>query len=297
MKINRLIGILTTLQRQGKVTAPVLAKKFEVSRRTISRDIEAICEAGIPLVTEQGKNGGISIMEGFSLDTTVFTEEELQAVFAGLKGLDSVSRSPKSKPLIEKIGGAVPAADHMLIDLASFYKDDLSDKIELLNQAIRERRQVVFHYYYSKGEEDKRIEPALILFKWESWYVLGYCPERGDFRMYKLTRLWDLQITETNFQPREIPSETLNFPEVTLSNIKVSAVYEPSEKFRLVEEYGPYSFRALEDGRLYSELGFRSYDSALRWFLSFGSGVKILSPDIFRDIYLSELQKILKNYD
>ena len=104
MKIDRLIGIITILQQNKKVTAPYLAEKFEVSRRTINRDIEDICRAGIPIVTTQGSNGGISLMAGFSFDTTVFTEQELAAIFTGLKTLDSVSRSPRLELLAEKLG-------------------------------------------------------------------------------------------------------------------------------------------------------------------------------------------------
>lgn len=73
MKIDRLIGILTILMQKEKVTAPYLAEKFEVSRRTINRDIEDMCKAGIPIVTLQGKNGGISIMEGYQIDKTLLT--------------------------------------------------------------------------------------------------------------------------------------------------------------------------------------------------------------------------------
>ena len=119
MKIDRLIGIITTLQQKKTVTAPYLAEKFEVSRRTINRDIEDICKAGIPIVTTQGVNGGISIMDGFSLDTTVFTEQELAAIFTGLKSLDSVSNSASAEKLAQKIGGssAIRLADNMVIDL------------------------------------------------------------------------------------------------------------------------------------------------------------------------------------
>ena len=106
MKIDRLIGIITTLQQKKIVTAPYLAEKFEVSRRTINRDIEDICKAGIPVITTQGANGGISIMEGFSLDTTIFTEQELTAIFTGLKSLDSVSNSAFAEKLAQKIGGS-----------------------------------------------------------------------------------------------------------------------------------------------------------------------------------------------
>ena len=93
MKMNRLIGIITTLQQKKTVTAPYLAEKFEVSRRTINRDIEDLCKAGIPIFTTQGVNGGISIINGFSLDTTMFTEQALADIFTGLKSLDSVSYS------------------------------------------------------------------------------------------------------------------------------------------------------------------------------------------------------------
>lgn len=109
MKINRLIGIITTLQQKKAVTAPYLAKKFEVSRRTINRDIEDICKAGIPIVTTQGANGGISIMDGFSLDTTVFTKQELTAIFTGLKSLDSVSNSASAEKLFGRTRSQVPA--------------------------------------------------------------------------------------------------------------------------------------------------------------------------------------------
>ena len=86
MKIDRLIGITMLLLQKGKVTAPELAERFEVSRRTISRDIEDICRAGIPLVTVQGYGGGISIAEGYRVNKAFLTEAELQAVFAGWTG-------------------------------------------------------------------------------------------------------------------------------------------------------------------------------------------------------------------
>lgn len=104
MKIDRLIGIITTLQQKKFVTAPYLAEKFEVSRRTINRDMEDICIAGILIVITQCVNGGISIMDGFSLDTTVYTKQELVAIFTGLKSLDSVLYSACAEKLTQKIG-------------------------------------------------------------------------------------------------------------------------------------------------------------------------------------------------
>lgn len=296
MKIDRLIGIITTLQQKGKVTAPYLAEKFEVSRRTINRDIEDICRAGIPIVTTQGADGGIQIMDGFSLDTTVFTEEELQSIFVGLQSIDSVSHAPKRRQLTEKIGGTIPLADNIIIDLSSYYKDSLSKKIELLKTAIREQKCVRFHYFYNKGEADKVVEPALIVFKWSSWYVFGFSPERQDFRLYKLNRLWNPEVTDVDFIPKEIPKEKLNFGQNITDDKIITAIYAESEKYRLVEEYGPDCFRVLTDGRLYTEWGFSHYAGALDWFLSFGSRVEVLAPADFRELYIEEVQKLLQKY-
>lgn len=295
MKMERLIGIVTILQQRGKVTAPWLAEKFEVSKRTINRDIEELCQAGIPIVTTRGPEGGISIMEGFKLDTSVFTAEELEAIFVGLNSVDSVSKTPRAKYLTEKIG-MIPVAENMLIDLSSFYKDSLADKIELLKAAIRQRNCVSFHYYYGKGEEDKLIEPALIVFKWSDWYVFGYSRERQDFRMYKLKRLWNLEITEESFEKREIPKEKMEFGSHMTDDIMVTAIYDESVKYRLVEEYGPDWFCTCADGKLLAKRGFTTYEDAVNWFLSLGSKAEVIAPADFRQRMKEEIEKIYNRY-
>ncbi len=299
MKIDRLIGIITTLQQKKNVTAPYLAEKFEVSRRTISRDIEDICKAGIPIVTSQGANGGISIMEGFTIDTTIFTEKELTSIFTGLKTLDSVSNSAAAENLAQKIGNnsAIKLADTMIIDLASYYKDDLAPKLETIKQAISETKRIAFHYCYNKGEADKLIDPYLIVFKWSDWYVFGFCMERRDFRMYKLRRLWDLQITDETFDVIDIPEEKKQFGFNMTDDYIITAVYDPSVKYRLVEEYGHTSFTELEDGRLYAQWGFTSQKGAVEWFLSFGNKVKILDPPEMIELMKSTLDSIKNLYE
>ena len=299
MKINRLIGIITTLQQKKAVTAPYLAKKFEVSRRTINRDIEDICKAGIPIVTTQGANGGISIMDGFSLDTTVFTKQELAAIFTGLKSLDSVSNSASAEKLAQKIGGssAIRLADSMVIDLSSFYKDDLATKIDQIKQAITESKCIAFHYCYNKGEADKQVEPYLIVFKWSDWYVFGFCKERQDFRMYKLRRLWSLQVVDESFTIREIPEEKKQFGSHITDDYVITAVYDASVKYRLVDEYGHNSFTEMEDGKLYTEWGFTTQKGAVEWFLSFGNKVKVLGPPEMVEIMKSTLDSIKNLYE
>ena len=163
MKLNRMIGILAILLQQEKVTAPYLAEKFEVSRRTINRDIEALCIAGIPLVTEQGRNGGISIMDSYKMDRALLSRSDMQAILAGLRSLDSVSGTNRYAQLMEKLSAGASnllAGDtNILIDLASWSKTSLSPKIELLHNAILSVRKVSFIYFAPNGESRRIIEP------------------------------------------------------------------------------------------------------------------------------------------
>lgn len=300
MKIDRLIGIIAVLQSNRKVTMPALAEKFEVSRRTINRDIEAICRAGIPIVTTQGADGGVSIMEGFRLDASVLTAEELASVFIGLKSLDSVSETSRAGLLADKLflkkDSVLPLAENIVIDLSSHYKDSLAPKIAMIKRAATERRLVSFTYYYGKGEMVKTVEPYLIVFKWAAWYLFGYCAERGDFRLYKLNRLWDLTVTGLPFTPRDIPPESLDFDSRLPDTYEITAVFEASEKYRLVEEYGRDSFTEREDSRLLFCRGFTNHEEAIRWFFSFGDRAEVLAPEEFREKMKRLAENLFKKY-
>lgn len=182
MKMERMIGILSILLQKERVTAPELARRFEVSRRTIQRDVESLCRAGIPLVTTQGSGGGISIMEGYRMDRTLITAPEMQAILAGLRSLDSVSGTRRYAQLMEKLSpettDLIPGGAHMLIDLSSWYKSDLAPKIERIQGAIEQSRVIQFNYFSPKGETQRTIEPYYLIFQWSSWYVWGWCRTR-----------------------------------------------------------------------------------------------------------------------
>lgn len=281
MKIDRLIGIVTHLLQVDKTTAPELAHRFEVSRRTIMRDVEALSKAGIPIVTTQGGDGGISIIDGYRLDKSLLTSDDLQTILVGLQSLQSVSKSMEVDKLLEKFAAKnkniLALSDTIVIDLSSFYKDSLSEKIDLLKGAIAEKRLVTFHYYYHKGEDDKTVEPYQIVFKWSDWYLFGFCRDRQDFRLYKLKRLWGLSALEDLFAGREIPTEK-KFGGHISDDYFVTAIYAASEKYKLVEEYGPDSFTVLADGRLHTRWGFTDPDATALWFLGFGDKVEVLEP-------------------
>lgn len=295
MKIDRLIGILSVLLQKEIVTAPELAEKFEVSRRTINRDIEDLCKAGIPIYTTQGAGGGISIMDGYRMDRTLLTSKEMQMILAGLRSLDSVSGSHFYGRLMEKIKSGssdfVSGRDSMLIDLSSWYKDAITPKIELIQDAIEERRLLTFHYYAPSGDSVRTMEPYYLIFKWSSWYVWGWCTERKDFRMFKLNRMDALLKNETGFVLREVPVPDLSIQKIFPGKIKVKALFASDSKWRLVEEFGIHCFTEKDDGTLLFTADYTDKENLLCWLLTFGAKVKVLEPVEVRE----ELIRIAKN--
>lgn len=285
MKIDRMIGILSILLQQDRVTAPYLAEKFEVSRRTISRDIEDLCKAGIPLVTTQGAKGGISIMEGYKIDNTLLTSEDMQAILTGLRSLDSVSGTNRYVQLMEKLSAGASAlvsgGEHILIDLSSWSKSALAPKIELLRGAIACGRCVSFRYFAPKGESFRVIEPYDLVFHWANWYIWGYCQDRQDYRLFKLNRMTELQ-TGKAFEKRQAPLPDLSTERVFPHLYQVQALIAAEYRWRLVEEYGPDCFVPQPDGRLFVSLGFTDEESILGWILSFRGGAELLEPRALR---------------
>ena len=234
MKLDRLLGILTVLLQNDRITAPELAEKFEVNRRTIGRDIDSLCQAGIPIVTHQGIGGGISIAEGFKLDKSVLTTEELSGIIAALKGIGSVSEKSYIERTLDKFhvktDAVISLREPVIIDLASHYKGQLTGKIEIIKRAVLESRLIDFDYFYEKGESHRRIEPYFVIFQWSSWYVFGFCVERQDWRMFKLLRLWNLSLCDENYTPREIPPERRDFGAGFPDHKKLVAIFHPSER-------------------------------------------------------------------
>ncbi len=295
MKIDRLLGIVTTLLQCDKITAPELAGRFEVSRRTIYRDIDDICKAGIPIISVQGGDGGISISEGYKLDKNVLTVDELQNIITGLKSLGSVSDAARIEMLINKLSpkneAVVSLKDNILIDLSSHYKSSLSEKITMLKRAISENKLVNFDYYSEKGQTNRTIEPYFLTFKWTAWYVFGYCTDKKDYRLFKLNRLWRHMILDDVFIPREIPVEELDFDDYFVDGNKITVIFDKASEYRLIEEYGPECYEVMGDGRLKFSVGYTNKDYILSWILGFGDKAKIVEPEDMA----KELTQLAKN--
>lgn len=301
MKIDRLIGILSILLQQEKVTAPFLAEKFEVSRRTINRDVEDLCMAGIPIVTAQGQNGGISIMEGYRMDRALLTTGDMQSILAGLRSLDSVSGTNRYQQLMEKLAAGnsstLTSNDHIIIDLASWYKSSLTPKIELFQTAITRKTKVKFRYYAPGGESIRVMEPYFLVFQWASWYLWGYCTEKEDYRLFKLNRMLEVTDTDETFVPRKVPKPRLEHGPRDQQTIMISALFEPDMKWRLIEEYGVDSFKERGDGKLLFQFEFMDRDSVFSWILSFGERVELLEPEELRGELKKRIKKIQQNYE
>ena len=300
MKIDRLIGILSILLQEEKTTAPELAEKFEVSRRTINRDIEDLCKAGIPIRTAQGTGGGISIMDGYCIDRTILTSKDMQMILAGLRGLDSVSGKRYYGQLMEKIqtGSSefISGRDSMLIDLSSWYKGSLAPKIEVIQNAIENRHIIQFMYYAPSGESNRRVEPYYLVFRWSSWYVWGWCLERKDYRLFKLNRMDCVVETDHGFLRREVPMPDLSNEKIFPGGINVKALFTPNMKWRLVEEFGPNCFTETDDGRLLFSADYTDMDNLVTWLMTFGAKVEVLEPEEVRDIIRRNAEEILKIY-
>lgn len=300
MKIDRLIGILSILLQEEKTTAPELAERFEVSRRTINRDIEDLCKAGIPIRTTQGTGGGISIMEGYRMDRTILSLKDMKMILAGLRSLDSVSGSQYYGQLMEKIqtGSSefISGRDSMLIDLSSWYKNSLTPKIEVIQSAIENRHIIEFKYYAPSGESNRRIEPYYLVFQWSSWYVWGWCLDCEACRLFKLNRMDRVAEANQGFLRRDVPMPDLSNEKIFPGGIKVKALFTPDMKWRLVEEFGQQCFTETDDGRLLFFADYTDLENLVTWLMTFGGKVEVLEPKEARDIIRRKAEEIIKVY-
>ncbi len=301
MKVDRLIGILSILLQRETVTAPYLADQFEVSRRTINRDVETLCRAGLPIVTKQGAQGGISILDNYKMDKTLLSAREMQDILAGLRSLDSVHGTNQYRQLMEKLSAGssdfMTGNQSVLIDLSSWYRDSLTTKIGVIRHAIDQSRKLTFLYYGPNGEGERTVEPYYLIFRWSSWYLWGFCEKRQDYRLFKLNRMAELRPTACLFQKRAAPLPNVKNEDIFPGGIRVKALFAPSCKWRLVEEFGHRSFEEQEDGRLLFQADYTNRENLMVWLMTFGDRVTLLEPKELRGEIYALLQRMQKNYE
>lgn len=300
-KVERLIGVVTLLLRDKKTTVAALADKFEVSYRTMYRDIEAISQAGIPLIITQGYQGGVEIAPHYLLDTSLLTEEEIRLILVGLRSLQSVSDDSGTHNVLNRLTlnkEVFESRDEaILIDLSNFNSDHLRIKFSLINQSISKNLQLKFTYHSEKGAKERHVNPYHLVFKWSAWYLYSFCIDSQDYRLFKLNRMTDVRHTKTNFSPvvrKKAPDFSSYFDQET---IQLQALFDLSTRYQLIEEYGIESTLTIVNGKIFFERAFTNLDYLIRWVLSFGEKVEVIKPIELIEEIRKQATLILKKYE
>jgi len=235
MKVDRLVSIIMLLLEKDRVGAQELAQLFEVSPRTIYRDIDAINLAGIPVRSTSGVGGGFEIMPSYKLDKSVFSTADLSAILMGLSNLSGVMRGEELVNALAKVKRFIPAdrakdvewkANQICVDMRPWMGNPtIPPYLELIKTALQENRLIAFSYINHHGEQTVRtVEPYQLVLKGGHWYLQGYCRARNGFRLFKLCRMSNLQMQEDIFTPRAYEKPQLDFddiPETMLTRIKL----------------------------------------------------------------------------
>ncbi|MCX7922535.1 MAG: YafY family transcriptional regulator [Clostridia bacterium] len=306
MKLERMLSIITYLLNHDKVKAKDLADKFEVSVRTIYRDIDAISQAGIPIAAYQGADGGIGIVEGYKLDKSLLTTDEVSNIVTALKGLHSINEDDKIKLLIEKLTNIanrsdyIPTGNEIMIDLSSWNKNDqLGLRIHEIKKAIRERKIIEFEYFSNEKVTERKVEPCIMVFKEASWYLYAYCLLREDFRLFKLRRMSGLKITGTSFKAREFSVDSVNWDEDIDKDLHSTIVvlFDKSMEYSVNDIFGIANYETIEDGRLKVTFHMTVGGWLYGFLLGFGDKIEVLEPIELRDKIKSIAESIRKVYE
>lgn len=299
MQESRLFKIVYYLLDKGKSTAPELAEKFEVSIRTIYRDLDAISAAGIPIYAMQGKGGGISLLQDYILDKSLLSDQEKEKILMALQGIIA-TEDTKADELLSKLGGIFQTKipDWIEVDFSDWIKNTPNqDVFNIIKGAIFTKNTIVLSYFGSNGNFSKRtVEPIKLVFKSKDWYLYGFCLVKNDFRFFKLTRIKGLEVLTETFT-REIS----HIPkiETTIKNertISVKLKFAPQVAFRIYDEF---TDNVTEDnqGNLYVCIDLPDTETMYSYLFSFGNNVEVIEPDYVRERMKNRLLLMLKKYE
>jgi predicted DNA-binding transcriptional regulator YafY len=225
MKVDRLVSIIMMLLDKERIGAQELADLFEVSPRTIYRDIDAINMAGIPVLSTSGVGGGFEIMQKYKVDKKVFSTADLSAILMGLSNLSNVMRGDELVNALAKVKSFIPAdrakdielkANQIYIDLSPWMGNrNIQPYLEMIKTALQESRLLSFKYVAQHGNKTERtVEPYQLVLKSSHWYLQGYCHTRNDYRLFRLSRMSNLQMQEETFTPQNYQKPQLEFSDI-----------------------------------------------------------------------------------
>ncbi|MFB9330849.1 helix-turn-helix transcriptional regulator [Paenibacillus aurantiacus] len=304
MKIDRLLGIVIYLLSRKTASARVLAEKFEVSARTIQRDMETLSLAGIPVGSLQGANGGYYIMDRFEMNSQVFQPEDYNFILTALKGLRSGYDSRKAEATFEKMLALLPVNQtpqpHLHLDFGVLREvSRIRSDITALETAIRNGCAVGFEYTNADNQTSQRlVDPLIITYKWYAWYLYGYCRDKRDYRLFRVSRMRRVTSTTQPFSQQHEDGETLlakhrdDRPHI---DVKLLC---PADLRISIEEAFPNSLLMEEDADHFT-IEFSAPEWGRGWFgtlLAYGNRVTVLEPEPLKQRIRSHVQSMLELY-
>ena len=299
MQVNRLLEIVYLLLQQDRVTAGELADRFEVSTRTIYRDIDTIGMAGIPIYTEKGKGGGISLMPDFVLSKSMFSEQEQNEILFALHGLTKM-HSPDSDTVIQKLSGIFnkTATNWLDVDFSDWGYDN-DEFWEDLKTAILERRITEFEYFNSFNDKAlRRVEPFQLWFKSKNWYLKAYDLIKQNLRTFKLTRMRDLFVTNETFAERDLSTIKHTEPAPADKNpiIHLRLWISAEMTYRVLDEFAGCVEKQNDDGSFIVSLHCTEDNWVYGTVLSYGEHIEVLEPEHIKDTVRKKAKKIYDMY-
>ncbi|MDE7187259.1 MAG: YafY family transcriptional regulator [Lachnospiraceae bacterium] len=308
--LNRLLGIVYLLLNKKSVTAKELAERFEVSVRTIYRDVENLSMAGIPIYTRKGKNGGISLTSQFVLNKMLVTKEEQDQILAALASLQETG-ALKEKETMSKL------TDFFMAEPTNWVAIDFSDwsgrrqeLFEKVREAILSHRVLTFDYYGQSGSMTRRVaEPLQLLFKEYTWYLRAFCRDREDMRLFKLLRMKRVEVTDEIFSPRRHKEVTLGTKLCPKADpladcgqegsrlTMLTLLIDKSEAFRVYDRFEEEEITVLENGDFLIHVEYLMDEWVYGVIFSFGAAAEVLEPEAVKQEVLRRLKKMQLRYE
>lgn len=297
MRESRLFRIVYYLLQNGKATAPELAQKFEVSIRTIYRDVDSISSAGIPIYATQGKGGGISILNDYTLDKSLFSEQEQEQMLTALQGMVATTEE-NSNELLTKLSGLfqINSTNWIEVDFSDWaHRTPQQDTFNIIKEAIFQKRVISFCYFSGKGNKEKRnVRPIRLVFKSKSWYLYSFCLLRNDYRFFKLTRIKELEMLSETFTQDFTPTKIEKQIQVE-NTVAVKLKFDRQAAFRVYDEFTD-SITEDSQGNLYVQIDLPDNEVLYSYVMSFSDSVEVLEPQSIREQMKKRLQKMQGKY-
>lgn len=306
MRVDRLLSMVLIISNKGRVTGKELAEHFEVSLRTIYRDMDKICEAGIPIASEGGKGGGFYVMENFCLDNMFFKKSEVQTLSAVMDNLGFLfGKNMQFNDIVLKFKNSNEEdkniKDRLSISMSHFsMEDELKEYLYLINSAIEESRLLELEYINRRMDFEKReVEPYYINFSSGNWYIVGFCKNRSAFRRFKLVRIRSLKLGE-GFTKRNVSREEIckKFnEEYNNKNIKVLLRFAGRMGKQLNEYFHKDNIKAAEDGGYIVEDSFPHEEGLIKFLLGFGKDCEVMEPKYLREEINNYIKDMFQKYN